>query len=122
MDKTYSAIIAALQFLMIFGASLVALYKGVMAWRIEGTKQKQTEEFEKTKRTEIEAKENSLGKEALLMLRSEIVLLRNEIVELQKAKGENNLRVERLEAIIKQMEMTYEFIEKRMLNMFPERK
>jgi hypothetical protein len=115
MDKIYANIIADMQFLIVFGGSLFALYKAALAWRSEGTKQRRIEEEEKTKRTEIEAKENSLGKEALIMLRAEIL-------ELQKAKGENNIKIERIEGIIKQMEMTYEFIERRMLSMFPDKK
>jgi archaellum component FlaC len=111
-----------IQLLIIYFPALFALYKGVIAWRIEGTKQKQIEESEKTARAEHEAKENSLGADLARMLRADIVLLKNEIIELQKYKGENNLKIERLESIIKQMEMTYEFIEKRMLNMFPDKK
>jgi hypothetical protein len=98
----------AIKLLLIFISALLASLKG---WDIY-TKGE-------IKNKEIDAKENSLGKEALVLLKQEIILLRNEIQDLQKAKGENNLRVERLESIIKQMEMTYEFIEKRMLNMFP---
>jgi hypothetical protein len=98
----------AIKLLLIFISALLASLKG---WDIY-TKGE-------IKKKEIDAKENSLGKEALVLLKQEIILLRNEIQDLQKAKGENNLRVERLESIIKQMEMTYEFIEKRMLNMFP---
>ena len=101
----------AIKLLLILISALIAGLKGWDIW-VKG----------EVKKKEIDAKENSLGKEALLMLRSEIVLLRNEIIELQKAKGESNLRVERLEAIIKQMELTYEFIERRMLNMFPDKK
>jgi hypothetical protein len=98
----------AIKLLLIFISALLASLKG---WDIY-TKGE-------IKKKEIDAKENSLGKEALVLLKQEIILLRNEIQDLQKAKGENNLRVERLESIIKQIEMNYEFIEKRMLNMFP---
>lgn len=100
MDKE---IISSLQYVLAFLLTLAAVYKVV----IELSK-------EKTKRRQIEAQENSLGKEALLMLKSEIS-------ELQKAKGENIERVERIERVIRQMEITCEFIEKRMLSMFPEK-
>lgn len=98
MDKE---ITAALEYLITFFISVAAVYKGV----IEIAK-------EKTKRVQIQAKENSLGAEALIMLREEII-------ELKKAKGEDNIRIEKIESIIKQMEITCEFIERRMLNMFP---
>lgn len=100
MDKE---IITAMQYVLGFLVLLGAAYKLI----IELSR-------EKTKRIEIQAKETSMGKEAL-------ILLRNEIAELQKAKGEDKIWRESIERIIKQMELTCDFIERRMLNMFPEK-
>jgi DNA-binding NtrC family response regulator len=93
------------------GASLFAAVKGVAAWKKEETKQTEIEEIERTKRAEIEAKENSLGKEALIMLRAEIV-------DLQKAKNESTIKIDKIETIIQRMEITYDFIQRRMMSMF----
>lgn len=101
MDKE---IISVMQYVLGFLVLVGAAYKLI----IELSK-------EKTKRIEIQAKENSMGKEALM-------ILRNEISELQKAKGEDKIWRERIENIIKQMEITCEFIERRMLGMFPDKK
>lgn len=68
-----------------------------------------------TKRREIEAKENSLGHEALLLLKSEIS-------DLKKAKGEDDLKIKRIEQTIDSLEFIYKMIEQKMLSMFPNQK
>lgn len=114
MDKLDNLIIDAIKFLIAFALSWLAIYKVIMDVAREKTKQTKIEEEEKTNRAQIEAKENSLGKEALVMLRAEIL-------ELQKAKNESNIKIDKIELIIQKMELTYEFIERRMLSMFPDK-
>lgn len=97
MDKY----IGAVQFMLAFIVSWYAVYKTI------------TELAEqKTKRAEVEAKENSLGREA-------VVLLKAEIAELQKARSDSTTKFEKIESVIRQLENMIEFIEKRMLSNFP---
>lgn len=115
MDKLDTTIIGAIEFLLAFFGTLTAIYVAYTNTQKEKTNRKKIEEEEQTKRAEIEAKENSLGKEALIMLRAEIL-------DLQKAKNESKIKIDMIEAIIQKMELTYEFIERRMLSMFPDKK
>lgn len=116
MDKTTTeTIVAAAQLLIIFFGGLVAVYKGVMAISEENTRRKQIEEENKTKRVEVEARENSLGREALIMLKEEIK-------ELKEARDESGFKFKTIESAISKMEFIIEFIEKRLMSQFPETK
>ena len=101
MDKL---IIDSITLLLAVAGSLTALYKVILDLAKE-----------KTKRIEIEAKENSLGREA-------VVLLKDEISKLKETGGKNELKLQSLDSAIHTLQFICNMIEGRMLQMFPERK
>lgn len=112
--QLWDSIIGAITTLLAVAGSLFAAYKVILDMTFEKTKRLRIEQEEITRREEIRAKETSVGKEALEMIR-------HDITSLKEAKVADGDRMHKIERIVQQLEFAYDIIEKRMLTMFPNR-